>query len=148
MTDEWTVMSSKYTGKCNKCLKAYGVGQNIWVCNKQYYDSLECLMAQYPQATERQKGSPSSSTPASTSTPQSTSTSTHKRYATDGTYSNELPFVACEVCGGTTYNPIMQRQADWSMVPTCMDCDWLMRAQFALKCKGLWRPTPKPEAKT
>ena len=123
-TDEWTKIDSKYDGKCYKCDAPYGKGAELWVCNKQYFDSLDCLKARFPNATEKVKEGGKREDKASST-----------------------PLVMCENCGDSVNHvthiiSIGGRDIDMNI---CDRCEWLRRAAWQLKLNGMWKPTPRNE---
>lgn len=59
------------------------------------------------------------------------------------------PLVMCQNCGDSVDHvthiiSIGGRDIDLNI---CDRCEWLRRAAWQLKLNGMWKPTPKPEAK-
>lgn len=115
MTGDWRRYDSSNNGRTSKCSEC---GAEIGVDQVRFWNkNTKAVRCEACQGKE-----PQATTPA-------TQPTTHR----------------CEVCGDPTPTVITLRMQDWSSVVVCPSCDWLSRAQFGLKCKGLWRPTPKPE---
>lgn len=57
----------------------------------------------------------------------------------------------CDTCHSfvdeTTLIHVLRVGGDRVDLMICERCNWLYHAQWGLKVHGMWRPTPKPEAK-
>ena len=133
MTGTYTtarVLSAHKTTKCPSCGTWIRQGGDMYYFDRMAYCSASCL----PEGiTVEEKAKPHPKTPQQELDAKPTAPTTE-------------PSVACRACGVILPISRMATMVDaaWNKSMLCPQCEWLAKAQFGLKCAGLWRPSKPP----
>ena len=133
MTDTAKEMPSKRAGYCESCNSRFEKGDMFYWYDRKAYCRESCL----PGGVQVDRFDPKKQE--------------YREKAYREKQEAKPPSITkygCATCDASTNAEEMQTfvLANGDFIRVCPKCAWLAKAQFRLKCKGLWRPTPKVDA--